>query len=180
MRRPISLTAGFGLLALAACQPSNKPQLPTAADTTAIEKVRTDFVAAWNAGKVDDLLRLYTADAKLLPPDAPLVSGSNALRTHYNTTLGTPARPVLAAPPGTMTGRQDLVVYFGIDTLTVPAPAPAAKPSRRARAAAPAGPTVVTGKYIVVLMKQADGGWKIAYEADSPDVPMPPMPAAQP
>jgi len=180
MFRPISLPAGLGLLALAACQPSTKPQLPTAADTTAIEKVRTDYIAAWNAGKVDDVLRLYTADAELLPAGAPLVRGSNALRTYFNSALGTPTRPTLSLPTGTLVGRQDLVVYVGSDTLTVPAPAPAAQPARRARAAAPAGPTVLTAKYIVVLLKQADGGWKIAYHAEAPDAPMPPTPAAKP
>jgi ketosteroid isomerase-like protein len=179
MLRPIPLTTGLGLLALAACQPSSKPQLPTAADTAAIEKVRTDYIAAWNAGKVDDMLRLYTADAKLLPADRPMVSGSNALRTYFNSALGTPARPTLAIPPGTLVGRQDLAVYVGTDTLTIPAPAPAAKPARRARAAAPAGPTVVTGKYIVVLLKQTDGSWKIAYHAEAPDAPMPAQPAAR-
>lgn len=178
MLRPISLPAGLGLLALAACQPSTKPQLPSAADTAAIEKVRTDYVAAWNAGKVDDMLRLYAADGKLLPADAPLVSGNNALRTYFNSALGTPTRPTLAVPPGTLVGRQDLAVYVGTDTLTVPAPA--AQPARRGRAAAPAGPTVLTGKYIVVLLKQADGGWKIAYHAEAGDAPMPPMPAAKP
>jgi ketosteroid isomerase-like protein len=181
MLRPISLPAGLALLALAACQPSSKPQLPTAADTAAVEKVRSDYVAAWNAGKVDDVLRLYTADGKLLPAEAPMVSGNNALRTYFNTALGTPTRPTLAVPPGTIVGRQDLIVYVGTDTLTVPAPAPAAKPARRGRAAAaPAGPTVLTGKYIVVLLKQADGGWKIAYHAEAGDAPMPPMPAAKP
>jgi ketosteroid isomerase-like protein len=179
MVRPISLTAGLGLLALAACQPSNRPQLPTAADVAAVEKVRTDYVAAWNAGKVDDLLRLYTADAQMLPAGAPLVSGSNALRTYFNTALGTPTRPTLAVPPGTLVGRQDLAVYVGADTLTVPAPA--AQPTRRGRAApAPAGPMALPGKYIVVLVKQADGGWKIAYHAEAPNTMMPPAPPAKP
>jgi ketosteroid isomerase-like protein len=183
MLRPISLTAGLGLLALAACQPSGKPQLPTAADTAAIEKIRTDYVAAWNAGKVDDVLRLYAGDAQLLPADQPPLSGSNALRTYFNTELGTPTRPTLAVPPGTLLGRQDLVVYVGSDTLTILAPAPAAQPARRGRAVAPpAGPTVLPGKYIVVLMKQADGGWKITHHAEMPNapMPMPPKPAANP
>jgi ketosteroid isomerase-like protein len=182
MLRPISLTAGLGLLALAACQPSNKPQLPTAADSAAIEKVRTDYVAAWNAGRVDDLLRLYTADAQLLPSDRPAITGSNALRTYFNMALGTPMRPTLAVPPGTLIGRQDLAVYVGSDTLTVPAPAAPERPARRrGRAAAPpAGPTVLTGKYVVVAMKQADGTWKIAYHAEMPDAPMPATPAPTP
>jgi uncharacterized protein (TIGR02246 family) len=174
MRRSTSLAAVGALALLAACQPSNKPQLPTAADTAAIEKVRTDYVTAWNAGRVDDLLRLYASDAELLPADAPMVAGAAAMRTYFNTALGTPARPTLAVPPGTLVGRQDLAIYTGTDTLTVPAPP--AQPTRRGRAAAPAQPTVVTGKYLVVLMRQADGTWKIAYHAEVPDMPMPAAP----
>ena len=48
MLRPVAFTASAALVALAACQPSNKPQPLTGADSTAIEKIRTDFVAAWN------------------------------------------------------------------------------------------------------------------------------------
>ncbi len=174
MLRPTALTAGLGLLALAACQPSTKPQLPTAADTAAIEKIRTDYVSAWNAGKVDDVLKLYASDGQLLPADRPPVVGSNAIRTYFNTALGTPSRPTLAVPPGTLVGRQDLAVYTGSDTLTIPAPPPTQPAGRRAgAAAAPPAPTVVTGKYIVVLLKQADGGWRITYHAEMPNVPMP-------
>ena len=179
MLRPTALTAGLGLLALAACQPSTKPQLPTAADTAAIEKVRTDYVAAWNAGKVDDVLKLYASDGQLLPADRRPVVGSNAIRTYFNTALGTPSRPTLVVPAGTLVGRQDLAVYTGSDTLTIPAPAPAAEPARRGRAApTPPAPTVISGKYIVVLLKQPDGGWKIAYHAEAPDAPMPAAPPA--
>ncbi len=174
MLRLTALPAGLGLLALAACQPSTKPQPPTAADTAAIEKIRADYVAAWNAGKVDDVLRLYASDGQLLPADRPPVVGSNAIRTYFNSALGTPTRPTLAVPPGTLVGRQDLAVYTGSDTLTIPAPPPAAQPGRRARAAAtPPAPTVLAGKYVVVLMKQADGGWRIAYHAEMPNAPMP-------
>ncbi len=65
MLRTASIAAGAGLLLLAACQPSNKPQPLTGADSTAITKLAADYAAAWNKGNVDGVVSLYTSDAVL-------------------------------------------------------------------------------------------------------------------
>jgi ketosteroid isomerase-like protein len=173
MRRSFFFASGTALLLLAACQPSRKPQPLTGADSTALTKVRTDFMAAWNAGNVDGLVALYAADGELQPSDVPAVKGKNALQTYYNKTLGTPMRPKLDVPQGTVVGRQDLATASGPFTMTPPAPAAPAK------GAAPAAPAPMPGKYLIVLMRQVDGSWKIAYDAVTMDAPMPaPAPAA--
>jgi ketosteroid isomerase-like protein len=173
MFRPLSLTAAFGLLALAACQPS-KPVPLSAADSTAINKLRTDYMAGWNAGKVDALVALYTSAAELQVPDKPAVKGSDALRSYFNGALGTPTRPTVDIRSTMMMGRQDLAVGVGTFTMTPPAPPAPAK------GAEPAPPPPVAGKYIDALTKQADGSWKIAFHAisfDAPPVaPAPPKP----
>jgi len=174
MVRPLSLTAGVGLLLLAACQPSTKPQPQTGADSTALTKVRTDFMAAWNDGKVDGVVRLFASNGELLNQDAPRVTGENALRTFYNTAMGTPTRPKLDVPAGMIMGRQDLAVASGSFTFTPPAPPPPPK------GAAPPAPAPMTGKYLTVLMRQADGSWKIAYHAISMNAPLAPPAPEQP
>ena len=166
MRHTAALTAGAALLLVAACQPSTKPQPLTAADSTAIVKVRTDYAAAWNRGNVDGVARLYTDDAVFQQADTTALKGANAIRAYLNSTLGTPTRPTLAITSVALNGRQDLAVDAGTWTLTPPAPA---APATGAPAAAPAP---MAGKYLAVMMKQADGTWKITWHASSPDAPM--------
>lgn len=170
MRVTASLTAGAALLLLAACQPSNKPQPLTGADSTAIAKVAADYAAAANKGNVDGVVALYTADGVLQMPDTVALNGANAIRTYMNSSLGTPTRPTEDIKATTMVGRQDLAVAAGTFTLTLPAPAAPAK------GAAPAAPAPLTGKWLSALMKQADGNWKISHLAISFDARMP-MPA---
>jgi ketosteroid isomerase-like protein len=157
------------LVLLAACQPS-KPVPLSAADSTAIIKVRTDYIAAWNAGKVDAVVALYTSDAELQGPNRPAVRGADALRNYFNVTLGSPNRPMIDINVGKLLGRQDLAVMAGTYALTPPAPPAPPK------GAAPAPPAPVALKYLVVATKQADGAWKIAYQAYSSDAPPPPAP----
>ena len=170
MHRALSLASGTALILLAACQPS-KPVPLSAADSTAIMKVRTDLIAAWNAGKVDAVVALYTSDAELQGPDRPSVKGSDALRNFFNRTLGTPTRPTIDITVGKLLGRQDLAVMAGTYTLTPPAPPAPAK------GAAPAPPAPIALKYLVAATKQADGTWKISYQAYSSDAPPAPPPA---
>jgi len=170
MHRVLSLASGTALILLAACQPS-KPVLLSAADSTAITKVRTDYIAAWNAGKVDALLALFTSDAELQGPGSPAVKGTDALRTYFNNTLGTPTRPTIDIKQGKLVGRQDLAVAAGTYTLTPPTPPPPAK------GAAPAPPAPIAAKYLSVAMRQTDGTWKISFQATSADAPPAPPPA---
>ena len=164
------LVSGTALILLAACQPS-KPVPLAAADSTAITNVRTDYIAAWNAGKVDAVVALYTSDAELQGPDMPAVRGSDALRGYFNRALGTPTRPTIAITVGRLLGRQDLAVMAGTYTLTPPAPPAPAK------GAAPAPPAPLAGKYLVAAVKQPDGTWKMSYHAFSLDAPpAPPAP----
>ena len=165
MLRTASITAGAGLLLLAACQPSNKPQPLTGADSTAITKIATDYAAAWNKGNVDGVVALFTGDAVLHLEDTTALSGSNAIRTYLNTALGTPARPTLDIKIASMVGRQELAVGEGTFTLTPPAP--------------PA-PAPIAGRWLNALMKQADGSWKIAWDAITFDAPRPAPVAAKP
>ncbi len=169
MRRPLSFLAGTGLVLLAACQPS-APQPLTAADSTAINKVRTDYMAAWNTGNVNAIVALYAADGENQAPDLPAAKGADAIRNYFNHAMGTPTRPKLDIVQGRLFGRQDLAAMSGTFTLTPPAPPP---PPPTARGAAPAAPAPIAGKFLTVATKGADGTWKIAVHAMSYDAPLP-------
>ncbi|HXY70156.1 MAG TPA: nuclear transport factor 2 family protein [Gemmatimonadales bacterium] len=172
MRHTGSLAAGAALLLLAACQPSNKPQPLTGADSTALTKIAADWAAAWNKGNVDGVVSLYTSDAVRQLPDTVALVGSNAIRTNLNSAMGTPTRPTIAIQPTTWLGRQDLAVGAGTFTFT-----PAAPPAP-ATGAAPAPPPPIAGKWLNAVVKQADGTWKIAFDAITYDAPRPaPAPA---
>ena len=174
MRRTVSLSAGAALLLIAACQPSTKPQPLTGADSTALGKIVTDYTAAWNRGNVDGVVGLYASDAVRQLEDTVALKGANAIRTNLNSALGTPTRPTLAIQATTWLGRQDLAVGAGTFSLTPPAPpAPA-------NGAAPAAPPPITGKWLNAVVKQADGSWKIAFDAITYDAPRPAPEPAKP
>ena len=92
MLRTGSITAGVACLLLAACQPPNKPQPLTAADSTALTKIVTDYTAAWNKGSVDGVVALYASDGVRQLQDTVALKGANAIRTNLNSALGTPMR----------------------------------------------------------------------------------------
>ena len=104
MLRTASITAGVACLLLAACQPPNKLQPLTAADSTAIAKIATDYVAAWNKGNVDGVVALYTADAVRQLQDTVVLKGAN-------TVIAAPDGAVAIAPfenPAMASGRVGL------------------------------------------------------------------------
>ena len=46
---------------------------------TALEKVVADWEASFNAGELEKVAGLYTADAKRAPPEADLIEGQDAI-----------------------------------------------------------------------------------------------------
>lgn len=55
---------------------------------SAIEGVRSAWLAAWNAGKVDDVIKLYAEDATLLTADGHLYVGRAKISDYFKTLIG--------------------------------------------------------------------------------------------
>ena len=74
------------LLALGAvsCGPSKPPADP-AADEQAINAVREREITAFSAGAVDSLLAVMVPDVVMMPPNEPIVIGTDAVRTWAQT-----------------------------------------------------------------------------------------------
>jgi uncharacterized protein (TIGR02246 family) len=110
--------------------------------------VGEDYDKAMAAGNVSAKMRLYTADAVLMPPEGPVVSGQDAIRLWHESFFKKGTSPGVS--------KVDEVQLFGewgfargtfAGTVT---PRPGASP------------TSVSEKWLVVVRRQGDGSWKIA------------------
>lgn len=98
----------------------------------------------------------YAADAKLLPPNAPLISGTGPIRDFWQGLLDAGAVDVsLDTTLVDMSG--ELAYGVGQYSFTLPS--------------ASGGRTRDQGKYLVVYRRQTDGSWKVSADMFSSDQP---------
>ncbi len=156
-------------LGLAACAPKAPPaatgsQGPSAnaADEAAIQAAADSWNTAYNAGEVDKIVALYTVDAVLMPPDAPLAKGQAAIREYLakDVAAARAAGTTVRDAGGTIGFTGDLGWHAG-----------------RFVAVDPTGKTVASGKY-TELWRKVDGHWLMIRDIWNNDVAGTP-PAAQ-
>jgi len=154
----LSPLLGLGLLAVA-CAP--KPAAPgagapaalSAAELDAVKAVDAAFAAGMNAGDTAAVLAVYADDARLMPPDAPILQGADL-------------RPVIAGliaegasnfvlTPITAYGVGDLAYVVGTASYTM-------------------GGAPATVKYTEVLRKGDDGTWRYVVDMFSGIAPAAP------
>ena len=119
----------------------------------AIRALSDAFVRHFNAGEVDQLVQaFYAEDARLLPPNHPMVTGRSQIRDGF--------RGFFEAGLGGLTiedyeigvaGSGDLA--YGIGTFSLARPAPD------------------RGKFVEVYRRQADGSWRCVADMFSSDEP---------
>jgi len=68
------------MLALSACSPATPPTADTAGDEAALKAATNTWIAAYNAGDVEKIVALYSDDAVLMPPHAPVAHGHDGIR----------------------------------------------------------------------------------------------------
>jgi uncharacterized protein (TIGR02246 family) len=124
-------------------------------DKGAVDGVRTAFMKASNAGDVAGLVAFYTADAVVMAPDTPMVKGKANIEALHRKMMDMARVSGMTITPIDTQVLGDTAIDVGTyqQTLT------------------PKGGTPVTdtGKYLVVLKKQADGSWKLQYEIYNSD-----------
>jgi uncharacterized protein (TIGR02246 family) len=76
MHRIVTSLAALLVLAVSGCA----PQVDVEADRAAIRTMIDDFVAAENAGDIEAIMARTTDDAVMMPPNAPAITGKNAVR----------------------------------------------------------------------------------------------------
>lgn len=161
----LSLLAGV-LVLVGGCQPA-KPATggsaagPLAAeDVAAIRSADSAFVSAANSGNAETVAALYATDARVLPPNAPVVEGREAIQKFWGGFLDT-YQITMDVTAAEVEGRGDLAYARGRYVMDG-TPKAAGTP-----------PFHDEGKYVEVLRRGPDGHWLIAVDMYSSDLPVP-------
>jgi ketosteroid isomerase-like protein len=143
-------------LAVGGCAPAT-PAAPTFTDQdrAAITAAEAAMVTAGNAKDWAAWASHYVAEAVLMPPNEPEVSGAAAIQAYFT---GFPPMSGLSLTTGRVDGAGDWAWVHGAYALTVEG----------------AGPD--SGKYLEVWQRQADGSWKIVRDMFSSNLPVPAPP----
>ncbi len=152
MRR--SSLIGLGLLALAcsprAVAPADGPLSAAALDS--VRAVDAAFAAGMNAKDTAAVVAVYATEAKLMPPDAPVLEGEAIRATIASLIAGGAADFVLT--PSLTYGSGDLAYTVGSASFTM-------------------GGATETVKYTEVLRRGADGKWRYVVDMFSGVAPPP-------
>jgi ketosteroid isomerase-like protein len=135
---------GLGLF-LAACAPKSEPAAPaapeplSAAALDSVKAVDAAFAAGMNAKDTAAVFAIYADDAKVMPPDAPILSGADAHGVLAGLLAGGASDFVLT--PTLTYGIGDLAYQVGTATFKM-------------------GGASETVKYAEVIRRGADGKWR--------------------
>ena len=146
--RIISVVA-LGLLAPACAPKAEAPAAAvalTAAELDEVKAVETAWAAAMNAKDTAAVFATYSADAKVLPPDAPILTGADG-RAALAGLLGAGAGDFVLTPVEVY-GIGDLAYALGTASYSM-------------------GGATHTAKYLEVFRKGADGKWRYVADAFS-------------
>jgi uncharacterized protein (TIGR02246 family) len=139
----------FLALAVTACSAANGPAPTTVQDIGAIERVREDWAADWNAKRLDDILKLYAPDAVFLRPNAPRTTGIEEIRALLAGMLETHT-PHIVLHGVTIEGSANLAYDSGTYDETITS----------------GGATrIAKGDYLMIVKRQANGRWLIVQHA---------------
>jgi ketosteroid isomerase-like protein len=126
-----------------------------------IDKVRTAYTNATESGNLASLMMLYQSDAVVMPPEMPSVKGKTDIEAFHKKMMGMATMSNVNISPTHTEVSGDTAIDVGTYSQSV-------KPKSGSTMAA----HTETGKYIVILKKQPDSSWKVAYEIYNTDKPM--------
>jgi len=160
MIRPFSMAFVLGAFVSAGCAPASAPApVDTVADVEAIDALAEREMAAFTEGNTAELEAIFAADAIIMPPGEPALSGlpdavswTEALHEEIDLEGG------YASTDVTVSGDLAVQRYTGQLTMTP-------------KAGGDAMTEAVKG--IHVLERQADGSWKITQDVWNMDAPPP-------
>ena len=162
------LIVAFCAIATAACAP--KPAVPAhdpAADQAAITAIRSGYAAAFKAGDAAKVGSYLTADASDMENGSPTAVGGNAVSEGLKQAFSQMASQEITITSEKLVVDGDMAYDRGKVTTTMMPKAAGAKA------------IVDSGRYLVVLRRQADSSWKLVELISNSPVPMVPAPPAK-
>ena len=154
MKTLFSIVATLLVLAASGCA----PQVDTAAEEAAIRELDVEWMNAAQAKDVDTVLSFFADDASVLPPNAPIVTGKEAIRARQSELHSGPRVAISWQTTRVEVSRSgDLAYSHGTYEETVNDPE--------------GNPVTTVGKYVTVWKKQADGQWKVVADIFNRDAP---------
>jgi uncharacterized protein (TIGR02246 family) len=152
-------------LALAGCNttPAEQPKAADPqADKDAVNKLRDDFLAAFNANDAEKVGQLYVETAVVMEPGTPTVQGRAAIIEHNKMFFDQNMSKITLNPRATSVSG-DLAFDEGTYVMEITPKAAGQKPM------------MAEGRYLVVLQRGADG-WKVIEDISNSVAPPPPPP----
>ncbi len=133
-------------------------QAPASADPSVITSRSEAWETAFNASDIDALVDLYESDARILPPNAEMASGSDALRAEFGAMIDAGLSAELTSVEAMVSG--DIGYNVGTYTLR-------------------AGDDVAdSGKYMEIWHRGDDGQWRYTNDIWNSDMPVAAIAAA--
>ena len=121
-----------------------------------IERTNLKFAEIFKRGDAAGVAALYTADARLMPPDLPMITGTEAIKAFWQSAMKQGIKAATLETIDVETSGGDLATEIGRFTLNMETPG---------------GDRVEqTGKYIV-LWKLDAGVWKLHADIWNADAP---------
>src|SRR5437899_2220078 len=120
-----------------------------------VEAGEAQWLKAFNGGDAAGVAQCYTADARLLPPNADIVDGRPAIEGFVKEFVATGAQ--LKFSLLTVHETPDVCASVGTYEMTIPVPG--------------GEPQKDLGKFIEVWTKQGDGSWLIADDIFNSNLP---------
>jgi uncharacterized protein (TIGR02246 family) len=160
----VACCACLALLLLSAGCSQQTPQDTSAADESAVKETDAQWAKTAGANDLDGTVSYYTDDASLLPPNAPIATGKQAIRAVWATMLSPDTTVSWQVSKSDVAHSGDLAYVMG--TYQIAAKNPQGKSQED------------HGKMVEVWKKQADGKWKTVADIFNSDMPLP-APAAK-
>ena len=152
----------LALLLLASACSQQTPADTRAADESAIRDLDAQWSKTAAANDLEGTVSYYSDDAYLLPPNAAIATGKQAIRAVWASLLGPDVSVSWQVSKIEVFRSGDLGYVVGVYTLTMKDP--------RGK------PVMDRGKLVEVWKKQADGKWKTVADIFNSDLPPPPAP----
>ena len=113
---------------------------------SAIKANNERFMRAFEQADADAIAALYTTDARLLPPNQPMLAGTDAIKQFWQGMLRLNIKQPRLETVEVAEQRDDLACELGRYSFTIPLP--------------DGGSVTDVGKYLVVWKREA-GDWKL-------------------